>query len=68
MGENIANDITDENFPVAQSVKKLPGMKETRVQSVDRKISWRKWKATHSGILAQGLPWTEEPGGLQLRV
>ena len=25
-----------ENFPVAQSVKKLPGMKETWVQSLDQ--------------------------------
>ena len=24
--------------------------------------------ATHSSILAQGTPWTEEPGGLQSRV
>ena len=36
MGENICLCMTDENFPVAQSVKKLPGMKETWVQSLNR--------------------------------
>ena len=28
------------------------------------KIPWEKGKATHSSILAWGVPWTEEPGGL----
>ena len=26
---------------------------------------WLKEMATHSSILAWGIPWTEEPGGLQ---
>ena len=25
----------------------------------------KEWLATHSTILAWGIPWTEEPGGLQ---
>ena len=25
----------------------------------------RKWKETHSSVLARSMPWTEEPGGLQ---
>ena len=30
------------------------------------KFVWQeKATATHSRILAQGIPWTEEPGGLQ---
>ena len=33
--------------------------------SVLGKILWEKERATHSSILAWGLPWTEEPGGLQ---
>ena len=30
-----------------------------------RKIPWRWGKTTHSSILAWGIPWTEEPSGLQ---
>ena len=30
-----------------------------------RKIPLEKATATHSSILAQGIPWTEGPGGLQ---
>ena len=50
---------------VAQLVKNPPAMRETRVQSMIRKIPLEKGKATHSGILAWKIPWTEEPGGLQ---
>ena len=44
---------------VAQMVKNLPAMQETRVQSLE------KGMATHSSILTWEIPWTEEPGGLQ---
>ena len=47
---------------VAQTVKNLPAMRETRVQSLGRKDPWRKEMATHSSILAWRIPWTEEPG------
>ena len=48
---------------VAQIVKNLPTMQETRVQS----LGWEDplEKATHSSILAWRIPWTEEPGELQ---
>ena len=48
---------------VAQTVKHPPAMQETRVQS----LGWEDplEKATHSNILAQKIPWTEETGGLQ---
>ena len=40
-------------------------MQETWVQSPGREDPLEKEMATHSSILAWGIPWTEEPGGLQ---
>ena len=40
-------------------------MQEMRVQSVSQEDSLEKEMATHSKILAQEIPWTEEPGRLQ---
>ena len=51
---------------MAQTVKNLPAMQETQVQSVDQEDSLEKGMATHSSILAWRIPWTEEPGGLQI--
>jgi len=48
---------------VAQMVKNLPGMQETRVQSLDQEGPLEKGMATHSSILAWRIPWTEDPGG-----
>ena len=50
---------------VAQMVKRLPAMWETRVQSLGWEDLLEKEMATHSSILAWGIPGTEEPGGLQ---
>ena len=50
---------------VAQMVKCLPTMRETRVQSLVQKDLWEKEMAAHSSILAWKIPWTEEPGRLQ---
>ena len=50
---------------VAQTVKNLPEMQETRVPSLGRGDPLEKELATHSSILASRIPWTEEPGGLQ---
>ena len=47
------------------SVKNLPAMKETRVQSMGQKDPLEKGMVTHSSILAWRIPGTEEPGGLQ---
>ena len=49
---------------MAQMVKNLPGMQETRVQSLGREDPLEKEMATHFNILAWRIPWTEEPGGL----
>ena len=50
---------------VAQSIKNLPVVQETQVQSVGWEDPLEKEMATHSSILAWKIPWTEEPGGLQ---
>ena len=50
---------------MAQTVKNLPEMQETGVQSLGQEDPLEKGIATHSSILAWRIPWTEEPGGLQ---
>ena len=50
---------------MAQTVKCLPTMQETRVQSLGQEDALEKEMATHSSILAWKIPWTEEPGRLQ---
>ena len=49
-------------FPVAQTVKNLPAMQETRGQSLGWEDPLEKGMAIHSSILAWRIPWTEEPG------
>ena len=46
-------------------VKNLPAMQETGVSSQGQEDPLEKGMATHSSILAWGIPWTEEPSGLQ---
>ena len=41
-------------------------MRETRVQSLGWEYPLKKEMATHSGILAEEIPWTEKLGKLQL--
>ena len=43
-------------------VKNLPAMQATQVQSLGWEDPLEKEMATHSGILAWEIPWTEEPG------
>ena len=50
---------------VAQMVKCLPTMWETRIQSLGREDLLEKEMATHSSTLAWKIPWTEDPGRLQ---
>ena len=49
-------------FKVAQKIKNLPAM---RVQSLGQEDLPEKGMATHSGILAWRIPWTEKPMGSQ---
>ena len=50
---------------MAQTVKHLPTMWETWVQSLGREDPLEKEMATHSSTLAWKIPWMEEPGRLQ---
>ena len=51
---------------VPQTVKNLPAMPETQVRSLSQADPMEKGLATHFSILAWRIPWTEEPGRLQL--
>ena len=52
---------------VAQTVKRLSSMWETRVRSLGREDPLEKEIATHSSTIAWKTPWMEEPGRLQSR-
>ena len=45
--------------------KNVPAVQEGRVQSLGQEDPLEKEMEIHSSILAQRIPWTEEPGGLQ---
>ena len=48
---------------MAQSVKNLPVMQETWVQSLGWENPLEKEMATHTSILAWRILWTKEPSG-----
>ena len=50
---------------VAQTVKNLSPMQETKVSFLGWEYPLEKEMATHSSVLAYRIPWTEEPDGLQ---
>ena len=50
---------------MAQTVKYLPAMQETRVQYLGWEDPLEEGIATHSSTLAWKIPWMEEPGRLQ---
>ena len=50
---------------MTRTVKHLPTMQETGVQSLGREDPLEKEMAPHSSTFAWKIPWTEEPGGLQ---
>ena len=51
-------------FP-GSSIKHLPAMQETWVQSLGREDLLEKEMATHCSIFAWKIPWTEEHNSLQ---
>ena len=51
---------------VTQTVKRLPAMQETQVQSLGWEDPLEKEMATHSSALAWRIPGMAEPGGLSL--
>ena len=50
------------DFLVAQTVKCLSAMRETRVQSLVWEDPLEKEMAIHSSTIAWKISWTEEPG------
>ena len=50
---------------VAEMAKNPPAVRETCVRSLGWEDPLEEGMATHSGILAWRIPWTEEPGGLR---
>ena len=50
---------------MAQKVKNLPAMRETRVQSLGQKDPLEKEMATHHSTVAWKIPQTDKPGELQ---
>ena len=50
---------------VAQTIKNLPAMQETWVQSLGWEDPLEKDMATHPSTVTWRIPWTEEPGELQ---
>ena len=50
---------------VSQTVKNLPAVQETLVQSLGQEDPLENEVATRSSSLAWRISWTEEPGGLQ---
>ena len=50
---------------MAQTVKRLHTMQETRVRFLGREDLLEKEMATHSSTLAWKIPWMEERGRLQ---
>ena len=53
---------------MAQTVKSLPAVQETRVRFLGWEDPLEKEMATPSSILAWRISWTKEPGGLQSMV
>ena len=52
-------------FPVGTVVKNPPANAGDTVGFLGQEDPLEEGTATHSGILAWRIPWTEEPGGLQ---
>ena len=61
---SIWHEVINRTFLVAQTVKCLPTMQETWVQSLGREDLLEKEMASHSSILAWKIPWMEETGKL----
>ena len=64
-GEAGNKDGHKSTFLVAQTVRNLHAMWETRIRSLGWEDPLEKGMATHSSMLARRILWTEEPGGLQ---
>jgi len=61
---NCQHPLDHQTSPVAQTVKSLPAVWETQVQSLGQEDPLENEMVTHSRILAWKIQWTEEPGRL----
>ena len=59
----LKNDVM--NDMMAQMVKNLPAVQETRLQSLGQEDPLEKEMATYSSSLAWKIPWMEASGGVQ---
>ena len=64
MGNSIG-PLNSQASLVAQRLKRLPPIRETRVRSLGQEDPLEKEMAIHSSILAWRIPWMEEIGRLQ---
>ena len=65
-GQGCWYELLDYGAPLmSQTVKNLPAMQETRVQSLGQEDPLEKEMATHSSILAWRILWTEDCDRLQ---
>ena len=53
------------NGPVAENSPVSARRHKSRVRPLGQEDPLQEGMATHVSILAWGIPWTEEPGGLQ---
>ena len=65
VGETTSFLNADQIWTMARTVKNLPAMQETWVQSLGQEDPLGEENAIHSSILAWEVPWTEDTGGLQ---
>ena len=56
--------VTVMAFLTTQQLKNPPVMQEMQVRALSRKDPLEEGMATHASILAEKVPWVEEPGGL----
>ena len=63
--EILLNYKKEQTSLVAQTVKPLSTMWETRVRALGWEDNLEKEMAIHSSTIAWKIPWTEEPGRLQ---
>ena len=67
LNNGLSNLTSDLFLAFSGKVKNLAAMWETHIRSLGQEDPLEKEMATHSSILARGIPWTVEPGGLQSR-
>ena len=66
MGRSISYVMSFSGGSVVKNLLEIQETKETQVQSLGWEDPLEKEMATHCSILAQEIPWTEEPGRLHM--